>query len=143
LELILGFGAGWIIAYYFFRRRRSGSDRVYQKLSMDAKNFILNDPREKLGLADIIALFYDKIISEHLDSLDQPFPYKRCPKCGSKKVRRFILRPDGTLDLQGAPTSPPIAGEEFTIQCRSCGYQDAVKTRQDSRANRLEQRSES
>jgi hypothetical protein len=126
LELILGFGAGWIISYFFFRRRQTASNKLYEKLSMDSRNFILNDPRGKLGLADIIALFYDKIIDEHLDLLDQPFPYKRCPKCGSKKVRRFILRPDGTMDIQGAPDTPPIAGEAFTILCRTCGYQDGV-----------------
>jgi hypothetical protein len=127
LELIVGFGVGWVIAYFFFRRHRTASNKLYTKLSVDARNFILNDPQAKLGLADIIALFYDKIIDEHLDLLDQPFPYKRCPKCGSKKVRRFIARADGTLDLQGAPTTPPIAGEEFSILCRSCGYQDKVK----------------
>ncbi len=126
VDLFLMFAAGWLIAYFFYRRRQRAGERIYAKLSVDARNFLLNDPRERLGLADIIALFYEKIIAEHLDSLDQPFPYKRCPRCGSKKVRRFVVKADGTTDFQNVPDTPPIAGEEFNIFCPVCGYKDKI-----------------
>jgi hypothetical protein len=77
-------------------------------------------------LADIIDLFREKIIDEHLDLLDEPFPYKRCPRCGSKKIRRFVRGAEGRVDLAGAPDTPPLAGEDFKILCRACGYRDEV-----------------
>jgi hypothetical protein len=126
LDLILMFALGWALAYFFFRRRQSASSKIYDKLSPDARHFLLQDPRQTLGLAGIIDLFRDKIIDEHLDVLDEPFPYKRCPRCGSKHVRRFVVRADGTPDVQGAPDTPPLAGEDFKIICRSCGYRDEV-----------------
>jgi hypothetical protein len=127
LDLILLFGLGWLVAYFFYRRHKTETQKLFDKLNHDARNFILSDPRTRLGLTDIIDLFHEKIINEHLDALGDPFPYKRCPKCGSKNIRRFVLQHDGTPDLVHAPATPPIAGEEFKILCRSCGYRDAVE----------------
>jgi|GEM_PF-3153172 len=124
MTIILVFFAGWLLAYGFYRRRRGEGDVLYEKLNPDARRFIILDEREKLGLTDVIDLFHEKIIDEHLDLLSGPFPYKRCPKCGSQRVQRFVLRPDGTVDTQRAPATPPVAGEQFTITCRSCGYRD-------------------
>jgi predicted Zn-ribbon and HTH transcriptional regulator len=120
------FGVGWLVAYFFFRRQQKDTDRLYAKLNHDARHFIISDPRERLGLSDVIQLFHEKIIAEHLDTLNEPFPFKRCPHCGSKNIRRFVYRPDGTSDAEHAPETPPISGEEFKILCRSCGYHDEV-----------------
>jgi hypothetical protein len=126
LEAILLFGAGWLVAYFFFRRQKRAGETLLGKLTYDARNFLLKDEREKLGLTDVIDLFREKIIDEHLDLLDEPFPYKRCPRCGSKKIKRFVLLPNGSLDSQNVPVEPPLAGEDFKILCRSCGYRDQV-----------------
>ena len=124
MELIFMFALGWVVSYYFFRREKKAQARLYQKLNVVAREFILNDPREKLGLSNVIELFREKIIEEHSDALDEPFPYRRCPHCGSRKVQRIVLNPDGTLAPSPAPDTPPIAGEDFKIQCKSCGYRD-------------------
>ena len=120
------FALGWGIAYFFFRREKNIQTALFDKLTHDARQFVLNDAREKLGLTNVIDLFREKIIEEHLDALGEPFPYKRCPHCGSKKVKRFVFRSDGTPDLSLAPDTPPFAGEDFKILCKSCGYQDEV-----------------
>jgi hypothetical protein len=124
VEWIIVFFCGWLVSYWFYRRHKNESMALSTKLSVDARRFLLEDSRESLGLTDIIQLFHEKIIDEHLDLLDGPFPYRRCPKCGSKRIRRFVFKPDGTPDVNHAPTTPPIAGEAFHILCRSCGYQD-------------------
>ncbi|MCK5241821.1 hypothetical protein KAR34_05145 [bacterium] len=132
VELIFMFALGWGIAYFFFRREKKIQTALFEKLTHDARQFVLNDPREKLGLTNVIDLFREKIIAEHLDALDEPFPYKRCPHCGSKKVKRFVFKPDGTPDPSLAPDTPPFVGEDFKIQCQSCGYRDQATTPQES-----------
>ncbi len=127
MHLLFMFGVGWLVAYFFFRRQQKKTDRLYGKLSHDARHFIIRDPRERLGLSDIIQLFQEKIIDEHLDTLNDPFPFKRCPHCGSKNIRRFVIHHDGSPDTEPATETPPLAGEEFKIICRSCGYHDAVQ----------------
>jgi DNA-directed RNA polymerase subunit RPC12/RpoP len=126
LEALLWFGLGWLVAYFFFRRHKRAGETLLGKLTYDARTFLLKDPREKLGLTDIIDLFREKIIDEHLDLLDEPFPYRRCPRCGSKKIKRLVIKPDGTLTEDALPPEPPLAGEDYKIACRACGYHDEI-----------------
>ncbi|NTV52778.1 MAG: hypothetical protein HGA76_07185 [Candidatus Firestonebacteria bacterium] len=126
MEAIFWFGLGFLPAYFFFRRKKQAGETLAAKLTYDARNFLLKDPREKLGLTDVIDLFREKIIDEHLDLLDEPFPYKRCPRCGSKKIKRLVTAPDGTLRVGEISPEPPLAGEAFKITCRTCGYHDDV-----------------
>ena len=128
MEIIFVFILGWGLAYFFFRREKNAQTTLYEKLNHDARQFIINDPREKLGLTNVIDLFREKIIEEHLDALGEPFPYKRCPHCGSKKIKRIAFKPDGTMDQSLSLDTPPIAGEDFKILCRSCGYKDQAST---------------
>jgi hypothetical protein len=124
MEYIFMFAVGWGLAYFFFRREKRVQTALFNKLNNDARQFIINDSREKLGLTNVIDLFRDKIIEEHLDTLGEPFPYKRCPHCGSKKVKRFVFNADGSTNTSAAPDTPPFVGEDFKIQCKSCGYRD-------------------
>jgi predicted nucleic-acid-binding Zn-ribbon protein len=126
LEAILFFGAGWLVAYFFFRRQKRAGETLLHKLTYDARTFLLKDAREKLGLTDVIDLFREKIIDEHLDLLDEPFPYKRCPRCGSKKIKRLVIAPNGALLSGEISPEPPLAGEDYKITCRACGYHDEV-----------------
>jgi len=126
LEAILFFGLGWLVAYFFYRRQKRAGETLLNKLTYDARIFLLKDSREKLGLTDVIDLFREKIIDEHLDLLDEPFPYKRCPRCGSKKIKRLVMDPSGVATISDLPPEPPLAGQDYKIICRTCGYHDEV-----------------
>ena len=82
MEYIFMFALGWGLAYFFYRRHKNAQTKLFAKLSDDARRFILEDPRERLGLTNVIDLFRDKIIAEHLDALDEPFPLASGGKFG-------------------------------------------------------------
>lgn len=84
--LVLGALASWMITHNYYRRSSADQKRLYEKLSAEVRDAILDDSRESLSVRELNQLLDDKTVDS--EAVDAPLPFKACPKCGSQELDR-------------------------------------------------------
>lgn len=112
---IIGALSSWCIAHVYYvksnkEQQKSFKEQQYlfNKLSEDVRLIILSDKRESLSIIELNELLAKKTITDFPKG--DPLPYKACPKCGAKELKRGEL----------------ISNDEnyYIIQCQNCAWQD-------------------
>jgi len=112
LEITLFFAGvivGWAIQHVYSARSSKEQRALFEKLSSELRDLILEDPREHLSVAELNALIDDRTIDP---TGNDPLPYIACPKCGSsdlKKRESFDAQHDDVY---------------YTVRCKACGWGD-------------------
>jgi hypothetical protein len=75
LLFIIGIVGTWVVAHIYYRRACRDQNLLYEKLTCNARRWILDDQRTHLSVEDLNGLLDEKTIDP--DS-DYPFPYKVC-----------------------------------------------------------------
>jgi DNA-directed RNA polymerase subunit RPC12/RpoP len=82
---ILGALAGWLVTHIYAVRSSQEQTQLFDKLSADIRQVILQDTRESLTVAELNRLLTQKTVDA---ASPEPLPYIRCPKCGSESIKR-------------------------------------------------------
>jgi len=111
---IIGGGViGWIVAHHYFIRANTAQTKLFNKLPDELRDVILEDQREKLSVAELNEILESKTIDKNHKGR---FPYKACPKCGSKKLE---IGTDYEVDHNGDNF---VRAPFELIQCLDCGW---------------------
>lgn len=117
LDIVIGIFITWLIAHYYYKRANKDQATLFGKLPSDLRQWILLDKREHLSVKDLNSLIWEKTID--LNSKDQ-FPFKVCPKCGSKNLTR---EPELGVDCDVIDREPVYYKFDIpAIQCPECGW---------------------
>jgi len=111
--LLLGGFITWIVTHLYYRRgrldARSDQEIIYNKLSKEIRDAILQDARNKLTVKELNDLINE--ITLDPDS-PAPLPFKACPKCGSENLRG------------GEYTDVDRDDHYYYLKCEDCGWSD-------------------
>jgi len=81
----LGGLISWWRTYTYYKKSNREQARLYKKLSINLRKWILEDTRTNLSVVDLNELLKKRTIDPESD---YSFPYKVCPKCGSRNIVR-------------------------------------------------------
>jgi hypothetical protein len=73
------------ITHVYYKKSSKDQNVVFNKLSEEVRDAILNDNREKLSVLELNELIREKTINEEVG---EAIPYMVCPKCGSEDLER-------------------------------------------------------
>lgn len=121
MEMILfisGALLSWIIAHFYYKLSNKDKNKFFNKFSEEVRNVFLSDKRDTLSIYDINDILRHKIIDK---TIEGPFKYKVCPKCGSKNL---IRSKDYFVDVDiGDYNEPTYFGIPYdVIECNECGW---------------------
>ena len=85
---ILGVGLGWLITHIYYKKSSSEQVIIYSKLSSELKDTILRANSKNLTVAELNELIEQETIDYDDMKEGDPLPYKACPKCGSKNLKK-------------------------------------------------------
>ena len=106
---VLGVVVGWGIQHLYSRNSSKEQRLLFDKLSSEMRELILQDPREQLTVAELNELIDDRTYDP---TQGGPLPYVACPKCGSTDLQKresFDAREDELY---------------YTVGCKACGWGD-------------------
>ena len=110
--LILGAAIGWLVTYIYSCRSSQEQSRLFNKLSSELRQVILEDKRKSLSVSDLNELLTNKTLDT---ASPEPLPYLRCPKCGSQ-----ILKRKQYYDSSNDTVS-------YNISCKECSWTESTK----------------
>ena len=84
--LIIGGFTSWVITHIYYKKSSQDQKKIYDKLTDEVKDIILNTQKDHLSIKELNDLIKDKVTIK--DSKDI-YPYKFCPKCGSEAINRY------------------------------------------------------
>ena len=114
LGLIIGGMISLGITYVYYKKSSKDQDVVFNKLSEEVRDAILNDNREKLSVFELNELIREKTIDEEVG---EAIPYLACPKCGSEDLERT-----SDVEVDYGTESPELAGHYDIVRCKECGW---------------------
>ena len=118
LLFILGLIIGGIISlgitHAYYKKSSKDQNVVFNKLSEQVRDAILNDNREKLSILELNELISEKTIDEEVG---EAIPYMACPKCGSEDLDRT-----SDVEVDYGPEGPELAGHYDIVRCKECGW---------------------
>jgi predicted RNA-binding Zn-ribbon protein involved in translation (DUF1610 family) len=117
LGLVLGALTSWGITHTYYKKSSVDQKALYNKLSKEVRDAILNDSRDKLSVLELNELIREKTIDEEVG---EAIPYMACPRCGSEDLERTL---DAEVDY--GPEGPELAGHYDIVRCKKC---DWIKT---------------
>lgn len=100
----------WLITRYYYIRSTKKEKELYEKLSSEVRNAILEDQRKKLTVEELNKILISKTVNKNHKG---PLPYKACPKCGSENLFRGM-----EYYVIDSETAVPL---KF-VECIDCGW---------------------
>jgi hypothetical protein len=107
--LLIGGLITWLVTHFYYRLTHRDQKTLYNKLSKDIRDAILQDAREKLTVKELNNLINEKALDLVMSS---PLPFKACPKCGSENLKGGEYKDVERDDLY------------YYIKCEDCGWFD-------------------
>lgn len=116
--LLIGVSITWIISHFYYTRSNKTRNKFYKKFSTEVRNLIEMDKRKSLSIIELNEILREKIID---DSIEGPFQYKKCPRCGSKNL---IHDKDYVVDVNPGDFGEAVYdGTPYEIiECKDCGW---------------------
>ena len=114
LGIIIGGVVSWFIAHVYYKKATKDQDIVFNKLSRELRDAILNDNRKKLSVLDLNELIREKTIDIEVG---EAIPYLACPKCGSDDLERT-----SDVEVDYVHEGPEFASPYDIIRCKECGW---------------------
>lgn len=114
LGLIIGGMISLGITHVYYKKSSKDQNVVFNKLSEEVRDAILNDNREKLSVLELNELIREKTINEEVG---EAIPYMACPKCGSEDLERT-----SDVEVDYGPEGPELAGHYDIVRCKKCGW---------------------
>ncbi len=112
LGLIIGGLISWGITHIYYKKSSKEQETIYNKLSEEVRDAILEDNREKLSVLDLNQILEEKTIDPDSKA---PLPYKVCPKCGSEKLKWDQYNDYNHDDIY------------FLLKCDDCGWGEVTQ----------------
>lgn len=118
--IILGGLVSWAITHAYHVRASRDQKTIFNKLTRDLRELILQDKRAHLSVSELNAILKDRTIDT---SSDDSLPYKACPKCGSDNLNHSE---DYDVEVEVGDSGDPIhsATPYGVIECEDCGWKD-------------------
>lgn len=109
--VILGGLVSWLITHVYYVK--SGRDQriIYDKLTTDVRNVILQDQRDKLSVPELNALIDQRTIDP---DANHPLPFVACPKCGASNLQRQQAIDERHDEMYYIVNCPKCAWHEWT-----------------------------
>lgn len=108
--LILGGVISWIITVVYHRKSSTVQELLFNRLTIEVREAILSDTRQKLTASELLELFNKKIINA--DIKEEGYPYIACPKCGSEHIEK------------GQGMNSIFDGAYDWVKCEACGWSE-------------------
>ncbi len=114
LGLMFGGLISWGITHAYHKKSSKDQNAVFNKLSEEVREAILNDNREKLSVLELNELIREKTIDEEVG---EAIPYMACPKCGSEDLERT-----SDVEVDYGSEGPELAGHYDIVSCKKCEW---------------------
>jgi len=125
LGTVIGILGTWVVTHIYYKLASRDQNLLYEKLTDHARQWILEDQRTHLSVADLNELLEEKTIDP--DS-DYSLPYKVCLKCGSENIHRDTdVDVDGDVGDEGEPVLTHVSFD--ALQCDDCGWRISERDR--------------
>lgn len=114
LGLMFGGLVSWGITHAYYKKASKNQNAVFNKLSDEVRDAILNDNRDKLSVLELNELIREKTIDEEVG---ETIPYMACPRCGSQNLER-------TSDVEvDYGSDGMVSGTPYDIiRCKECEW---------------------
>lgn len=99
----------WGVAQLYYRKASNEQNTLFNKLSQEVREAILGDARKTLSVVELNKVLEDKTIDL---AIQDPLPYKACPKCGFTDLAR------------GSATDWARDDVYYFIKCPKCEWGD-------------------
>lgn len=117
--LIIGGLISWAITHIYYEKSSKDQKIIYDKLTEDIRNIILEDKRSSLSIKELNELIHKKVT---IEGSNDKYPYKFCPKCGSESINRYT---DHVVDGEMNDGEPSYSATPFeVVECKSCGWKE-------------------
>ncbi|MGA9109742.1 MAG: hypothetical protein ACLPSL_04865 [Smithella sp.] len=112
--LLFGGLITWAVTHVYYKKASKDQNIVFNKLSEDIRNAIMEDKREKLSVFELNELIREKTIDK---DVGEAIPYMACPRCGSEDLERT-----SDVEVDYGADGPELAGHFDIIRCKKCGW---------------------
>lgn len=110
---ILGAFSSWYIQHVYAARASTEQQALFNKLSADVRQAILEDQRDTLSIIELNELIEHKAKAGKLDK--RAFSYVACPRCGSTELEKHAI--EWTVNDPEGPRKEP----GHIVMCK-CGW---------------------
>ena len=114
LGLILGGLVTWGVTHAYYKKSSEDQKTLYNKLSDDVRDAILDDNRKKLSVLELNELLMEKTIDYEVG---EAIPYMACPRCGSEDLQRT-----SDVEVDYGPEGAESAQHYDIVRCKKCGW---------------------
>lgn len=115
LGLMFGGLISWGITHAYYKKSSKDQNAVFNKLSEDVRDAILDDNREKLSILELNELIRQKTSDEEVG---EAIPYMACPRCGSENLERT-----SDVEVDYGPDGPESGMVYYIVRCKECGWE--------------------
>ena len=112
ISAVLGGIFSWLITHIYSKKTLSDQEIIFSKLSDNLKKTILYSKAKNLTVKDLNNLIEKQTIDYKDMQSGDPLPYKACPKCGSKNLKKGEY-----MDYKKDESY-------YVVRCKKCGWQD-------------------
>lgn len=112
--LLLGGLISWGITHAYYNKASHDQNLLFNKLSEEVRDAILNDSREKLSVLELNELIREKTID---GDIAEPSAYTICPRCGSENLQ---MSSDAEVGYGG--DGPELECLYDMVRCKKCNW---------------------
>jgi hypothetical protein len=121
VDLLIGILGGglcsWLITHVYYRQANQDQNAVFNKLSLEVRNAILDDTRTSLSIKDLNELIRERTIDS---TSSDKYPYLACPRCGSEDIERGQ---DAIVDGEWDDGAGLLVHYPYDfVKCRTCDW---------------------
>ncbi len=114
LGVIIGGIVSWVISHAYYKKASQDQNVIFNKLSKEIRDAILNDNRDKLSVLELNELLREKTIDAEVG---EAIPYVACPKCGSEDLERT-----SDAEVEYGPEGIESGIPYDIIRCKECNW---------------------